>query len=94
MTQQQHAAAAGWVRVWRAPITAVVFAYLLMIAVSLEWVYLEHPDLLNQAPRALVYRASFAGAAGVVLGLATAKIYFRMRRLERIVEQLVEDRRR
>lgn len=57
-----------WSRYSRWPSAAQAMLWLTLgFAMYAEWVWLDHPELLDQAPHALVYRAGFA--AGIVTAL-------------------------
>lgn len=81
-----------WRWIQQSPGVHIAIAYLMAVGLGLFWVEVENRDLLNTEPRALVYRAGFAGGCAIVLGFTLAKTYLRLRRLERRVESLESSR--
>lgn len=82
-----------WSRYGRWPPAAQAMLWLAFgFAMYADWVWLSHPELLDQVPHALVYRAGFAGGIVTALFWWMAIINDRVHKLERRIEVLERER--
>ena len=58
------------------------------MALYAEWVWIDHPELLDQAPHLLVYRAGFASGFVLPLFWWLTSVNNRVHRLEQKIERL------
>lgn len=70
-------------RVRRSSVAVFIGAWLAAVALSYEWSWLSHPELLATEPAALVYRVGIASGVAFVAFFWVAKLDRRVRRLER-----------